>query len=141
MGDCALGLVGDDSADDLARTGCQPLFVGSELPFSRCESIENTAGEAGRVGIHSRQLSHSRGEVVAVSARICDNEHMSKSADVEKKSYVDPGWPTHVAGGGHPVTELVSKVAGASSPYGDETIFPVPASQLGYVHPYTKVNK
>lgn len=55
---------------------------------------------------------------------------------VEK--YVDPGWPK---GGGHPVTELVSHVAGASSPFGDDVVFPVPAEELGYVHPYTRINK
>lgn len=62
-------------------------------------------------------------------------------ANVEKKSYVDPGWPTVVPGGGHPVTDLISKVAGASSPYGNETVLPVPAEQTGYVHPYTRINK
>ncbi|APT84289.1 hypothetical protein [Corynebacterium aquilae] len=62
-------------------------------------------------------------------------------SNVEKKSYVDPGWPAHTPGDGHPVTELVSKVAGASSPYGDEVVFPVPSEQLGYVHPYTRINK
>ena len=61
-------------------------------------------------------------------------------AKMEKNTYVDPGWPEHTPGE-HPVTELISKVTGASSPYGDETAFPVPADQLGSVHPYTKVNK
>ncbi|PRQ10988.1 hypothetical protein C1Y63_08290 [Corynebacterium sp. 13CS0277] len=62
-------------------------------------------------------------------------------SNVEKKSYVDPGWPSEVPGGGHAVTELISKIAGGSSPYGDEMVFPVPAEKLGYVHPYTRVNK
>ena len=52
-------------------------------------------------------------------------------AKMEKNTYVDPGWPEHTPGE-HPVTELISKVTGASSPYGDETAFPVPAEQLGY---------
>lgn len=60
--------------------------------------------------------------------------------NVEKKHYVDPGWPAHVAGGAHPVTELISHAPGANSPYGNETVFPVPAEELGYVHPYTRVN-
>ena len=59
---------------------------------------------------------------------------------VEKKGYVDPGWPAHVPGGGHAVTELINKVAGANSPFGD-VVFPVPAEQLSYVHPYTRINK
>lgn len=63
-------------------------------------------------------------------------------ANVEKKKgYVDPGWPKSVPGDGHAVTELNSKLAGASSPYGDDTVFPVPAEELGYVHPYTRVNR
>ncbi|GAA4784214.1 hypothetical protein FRX94_04895 [Corynebacterium canis] len=62
-------------------------------------------------------------------------------ANMEKKGYVDPGWPEHAPGDGHVVTELISKVSGASSPYGDETPFPLPAEKLGYVHPYTRTNK
>ena len=60
---------------------------------------------------------------------------------IEKKTYVDPGWPEHVPGGGHPVTELVSKVDGASSPFGDDTVFPRPVEEIGYVHPYTRINR
>ncbi|CAB0722757.1 hypothetical protein I4J32_11315 [Corynebacterium diphtheriae bv. mitis] len=61
-------------------------------------------------------------------------------SNMEKKGYVDPGWPKHVPGGGHAVTEMVAKVAGANSPWGDIE-FPVPAEQTGYVHPHTRVNK
>ncbi|MCQ9353545.1 hypothetical protein NQ015_10990 [Corynebacterium sp. 153RC1] len=61
-------------------------------------------------------------------------------ANIKKNGYVDPGWPKHVPGDGHAVTELISKVAGANSPYGDIE-FPVPVEELGYVHPYTRVNK
>ncbi|MCF4006719.1 hypothetical protein L1O03_05935 [Corynebacterium uropygiale] len=62
-------------------------------------------------------------------------------ANMEKKQYVDPGWPQHTPGGGHPVTEMISKIAGASSPYGDDLEFPVPPEELTYVHPYTRINR
>ncbi|MDU0478110.1 hypothetical protein QVA66_02525 [Staphylococcus chromogenes] len=60
---------------------------------------------------------------------------------MEKKGYVDPAWPEHIPGAGHPVTEALSRLAGASSPYGDEMPFPLPADQIGYVHPHTVINK
>ena len=41
---------------------------------------------------------------------------------------------------GHPITELMAPVQGASSPFG-ETEFPVPAEQLGYEHPRTEINR
>ncbi|MGZ7496071.1 hypothetical protein ACXM2N_03120 [Corynebacterium sp. ZY180755] len=61
-------------------------------------------------------------------------------SNAKKNGYVDPAWPTHVPGDGHAVTELHAKIAGAYSPYG-EVEFPVPAEELGYVHPYTRINK
>jgi hypothetical protein len=51
----------------------------------------------------------------------------------------DPAWPAtseHDA----PVSELAATVQGALSPFGDVT-FPVPAEELPYVHPVTKINK
>ena len=81
---------------------------------------------------------------VIVPSKLCDfrrvvwnNEDM---ANLEKKGYVDPGWPKQTPGGGHYVTEVIAKFAGANSPYGDVE-FPVPAEELGYVHPYTRINK
>lgn len=65
---------------------------------------------------------------------------MDGMANVEKKGYVDPAWPKNIPEDGHVVTELISKLAGASSPFGDGTVLPVPAEQLGYVHPYTRYN-
>ncbi|MBN9644649.1 hypothetical protein ACFSSC_08385 [Corynebacterium mendelii] len=59
---------------------------------------------------------------------------------VEKKHFVDPGWPAHIPGDGHYVTELVNKLSGASSPFGDDMPFPLPAEKTGYVHPYTNIN-
>lgn len=67
----------------------------------------------------------------------CNDRRM---ADV-KKSYVDPGWPQNLEAGEHVITEFVAHVAGATSPYGIDTVFPVDAQELPYVHPYTKVNK
>lgn len=60
-------------------------------------------------------------------------------ADVEKKHFVDPGWPQDVPEGHHAVTELHAADAGALSPYGDLE-FPVPAETLPYVHPFTVIN-
>ncbi|WKD58914.1 hypothetical protein [Corynebacterium caspium] len=62
-------------------------------------------------------------------------------ANVAKKNYVDPAWPQHIPGDGHAVTEVVSYLAGGSSPFGDDTVLPVPAEETGYVHPYTRINK
>lgn len=83
-------------------------------------------------------------KTVIVPPKLCDfrravwnNENM---ANLEKKGYVDPGWPKQTPGGGHYVTEVLAKFAGANSPYGDVE-FPVPAEELGYVHPYTRINK
>lgn len=66
---------------------------------------------------------------------------MEDMANVEKKGFVDPAWPKHIPGDGHVVTEMTSYLAGASSPFGDDTVLPVPAEQLSYVHPYTRYNQ
>ncbi|BAB98211.1 Hypothetical protein [Corynebacterium glutamicum ATCC 13032] len=68
-------------------------------------------------------------------------ERMYDMANVEKKHFVDPAWPEHNPADGHVVTELISKVAGASSPWGDDKEFPVSAEETGYVHPYTRINR
>ena len=52
---------------------------------------------------------------------------------------IDPHWP-HGDGGEHPVSEIAADRQGALSPYGDIT-FPLPAEELGYVHPVTEINK
>ncbi|WP_028476158.1 hypothetical protein [Nocardia sp. CNY236] len=57
-----------------------------------------------------------------------------------KKSYVDNGWP-EVPDGDHAVTELSSARSGSLSPYGEDTVFPVPAEQLPYMHPQTVINR
>ncbi|GAB3708845.1 hypothetical protein GCM10027595_21430 [Corynebacterium nasicanis] len=63
-------------------------------------------------------------------------------SNVEKSGYVDPGWPKHIPRtDGHVVTEITSTFAGASSPYGDDLVLPMPAEELGYVHPHTRINK
>lgn len=51
----------------------------------------------------------------------------------------DPSWPAtseHDA----PVSELAATLQGALSPFGEVT-FPLPAEELPYVHPVTKINK
>ncbi|CCI83217.1 hypothetical protein HMPREF9719_01082 [Corynebacterium otitidis ATCC 51513] len=66
---------------------------------------------------------------------------MGTMASKETQGYVDPAWPKEVYGGGHAVTELESFLAGASSPFGDDLVLPRPSEDLGYVHPYTRINK
>lgn len=68
-------------------------------------------------------------------------ERIGNMAKEEKKGYVDPAWPAHVPGEGHVVTEIISKLAGASSPWGDDMELPVAPEKLGYAHPYTRINR
>ena len=51
----------------------------------------------------------------------------------------DPAWP-EIPGGDPPVSELASPTQGALSPFGEVT-FPLPADELPYVHPETKINR
>ncbi|WP_040518508.1 hypothetical protein [Gordonia neofelifaecis] len=57
----------------------------------------------------------------------------------KKNGYVDNGWPTEI-GDEHAVTELVSHLAGALSPYGD-TQLPQPAEDLPFIQSHTVVNR
>lgn len=36
---------------------------------------------------------------------------------------------------------MIANLAGASSPYGDELVLPMPAEKTGYVHPNTRINR
>jgi hypothetical protein len=58
---------------------------------------------------------------------------------LQKKRYVDNGWPTH-DGDDHAVSELATDRTGALSPFG-EVIFPLPADELPYTHPVTRINR
>ena len=49
---------------------------------------------------------------------------------------IDPAWPNVP----HPVSEVAATLQGALSPFGDVE-FPVPAEELPYEHPVTKINK
>ena len=60
--------------------------------------------------------------------------------DAEKIGRANPAWPTNVPGNGHPVTEISSKLAGASSPFGNELVWPMPPEQTGYVHTTSRLN-
>lgn len=62
-------------------------------------------------------------------------------SNVEKKGFVSPAWPENMEGREHAITEATAPFAGASSPYGDDTVLPLPADKLNYVHPYTRINK
>ncbi|MCQ4612939.1 hypothetical protein [Corynebacterium sp. CCUG 51687] len=61
--------------------------------------------------------------------------------DVEKIGRANPAWPSNTPGNGSPVTELSSQLTGASSPFGDELVLPLPAEEIGYVHPTTRINR
>lgn len=56
-----------------------------------------------------------------------------------KEHRIDPSWP-QPPDGSHPVSELAAALQGGLSPYGDVT-FPLPADELPYEHPVTKINK
>lgn len=60
-------------------------------------------------------------------------------SNVEKMAS-NPAWPATTARE-HAITEITAPFQGASSPWGDDTVLPVPAEKTGYVHPYTRVNK
>ena len=60
-------------------------------------------------------------------------------SNARKTKYVDPGWPT-TDPDDHAVSELVTDRTGALSPFG-ELDFPVPSTDLPYVHPVTVVNR
>lgn len=68
---------------------------------------------------------------------------MGTMANVEKHGgrADNPAWPTDVPEGFHPVSETLSRTAGAASPYGDDLELPIPPEKLGYVHPYTRINR
>jgi hypothetical protein len=51
---------------------------------------------------------------------------------------LDPSWPSDLPDGAHPVSEIVSPLQGASSPFG-EIEFPV--EEVPYVHPVTVINR
>ena len=68
-------------------------------------------------------------------AQECQNVAVAQ----KKTPYVDNGWPTRDPEE-HAVSELAADRVGALSPFGDIT-FPLPASDLPYLHPVTVVNK
>lgn len=60
-------------------------------------------------------------------------------ADVEKKNFVSPAWPSTARE--HAITEISAPFQGPSIPFGDDTVLPRPVEELGYVHPYTRINR
>ena len=56
-----------------------------------------------------------------------------------KTRYVDNGWPA-TDQDDHAVSELATDRTGALSPFG-ELVFPLPATDLPYLHPVTTVNR
>lgn len=69
----------------------------------------------------------------------CQNVCVADKGGSKKARYVDNGWP-ETEDGDHAVSELAADRTGALSPFGDVT-FPLPASELPYVHPVTVVNR
>jgi len=53
---------------------------------------------------------------------------------------VEPTWGES-DGGGPPLTELSASVPGPLSPFGEDHSFPLPVSQIRYVHPTDKPNR
>ncbi|MGD9530810.1 hypothetical protein [Pseudonocardia sp.] len=60
---------------------------------------------------------------------------MAKSVNSAR---IDPTWPPDLPDGEHPVSEIVSPLQGASSPFG-EIEFPV--DEVPYEHPHTVINR
>ncbi|ATZ05846.1 hypothetical protein ACL1HS_05725 [Corynebacterium striatum] len=58
----------------------------------------------------------------------------------QKNGFVSPAWPKN-ENREHAITEIYAPFAGASSPYGDDLVLPMPAEKLNYVHPYTRINR
>jgi len=67
----------------------------------------------------------------------CQNGPVAQKTN--KPRYIDNGWPTRDPED-HPVSELAADRVGALSPFGELT-FPLPASDLPYLHPVTTVNR
>ncbi|HET8641492.1 MAG TPA: hypothetical protein VFM37_06115 [Pseudonocardiaceae bacterium] len=61
---------------------------------------------------------------------------MTDAQRPDRSARIDPAWPDVP----HPVSEVAAAVQGALSPFGDVE-FPLPAEELPYVHPETKINK
>jgi hypothetical protein len=59
------------------------------------------------------------------------------AAKNNREDRTDPTWP-RLPEGAHPVTELVSPIQGALSPFGDTTF---PLDRTSYEHPVTEINK
>ncbi|MCW2677169.1 MAG: uncharacterized protein JWR70_2209 [Modestobacter sp.] len=53
---------------------------------------------------------------------------------------VEPTWGVS-EGGGPPLTELVSEMAGSLSPFGEDHAFPIPPEKLRYAHPTDRPNR
>ena len=53
---------------------------------------------------------------------------------------VEPTWGES-EGGGPPLTEFTSQVAGPLSPFGEDHSFPLPPERLRYAHPTDKPNR
>lgn len=59
--------------------------------------------------------------------------------EIQKHRYIDNGWPTRNPQD-HPVSELAADRAGSLSPFGSIS-FPMPVSELPYIHPVTVINR
>lgn len=61
-------------------------------------------------------------------------------AGKDKRRQIEPSW--YSSDDGHPpLTELLAENQGALSPFGEDTVFPLPVSSINYVHPTDKPNR
>lgn len=78
----------------------------------------------------SGEKATSTGKTVSGGQAPTDGQRPSRSVRI------DPEWPDVP----HPVSEVAASLQGALSPFGDVE-FPLPAEELPYRHPVTKINK
>jgi len=102
-------------------------------------------GEPKRHGQDARPVAReglaTDGLAPPAAARPVRMERVADTAEdkVRKTKYVDNGWPT-TDPDDHAVSELRTDRTGALSPFG-ELVFPLPATDLPYLHPVTVVNR
>ncbi|CAN5362271.1 hypothetical protein BH20ACT5_BH20ACT5_06630 [soil metagenome] len=65
---------------------------------------------------------------------------LGRRAGKDKSHQIEPTW--YSSDDGHPpLTELLAENQGALSPFGEDTVFPLPVSAINYVHPTDKPNR
>lgn len=65
---------------------------------------------------------------------------MARKAKRDKAHQIEPSW-YESEDGQAPLTELLAENQGALSPFGEDTVFPLPVTSLSYQHPTAKPNR